>query len=300
MGLSYVQYPADGSTRTFNVTFPYLKKAHVHAYIDGVEDMSITWDNDTVIRCSVVPTVGAVVLLKRDTPKETLSTDYNSGALLDEPTLDNAQAELFYIIQEGVEKIEVALSKSLLTNTWNMESIRVTNVADPVDPQDAVTKGFLDTFYVNLMNSILAQAQSAATAAGESETDAEAAAEAARGYRDSAQAILDNVTTIGTTQADRATTEADRAESEADRAESNASAVLGTLIVFTVQSTYLLPASPALNTKYVFYNDSGLTTCVIDPGIERINGKAGTMTVDILDVSFSLVYRGSTYGWVVE
>ena len=77
-------------------------------------------------------------------------------------------------------------------------------------------------------------------------------------------------------------------------------AVAGALHVFTAQGTLQLPVAPAQSTRVYVYNKSGLKTCVIDPGAERINGINGTMIVDILEASFTLYYSGATYGWVTQ
>lgn len=64
--------------------------------------------------------------------------------------------------------------------------------------------------------------------------------------------------------------------------------------------TMTLPSSPTAGDTVMFYQAAAsITGTVIDPGAENINGNAGTMSVDLPDFSFWLVYIDSTHGWKV-
>lgn len=80
---------------------------------------------------------------------------------------------------------------------------------------------------------------------------------------------------------------------------SSMSAVARFLHIFTASCTLTLPPSPQVNSLLSIINLSGTTTPVVDPGAEKINGIAETMTMDILNSSINLMYSGATYGWIV-
>lgn len=74
-------------------------------------------------------------------------------------------------------------------------------------------------------------------------------------------------------------------------------AVSGTTYIFAAGAlTITLPSAPTTGNYIGFSNQSGTTTCVIDPNGKTINGTSGTMTIDVLNVSGTLLYE-STVGW---
>jgi len=62
--------------------------------------------------------------------------------------------------------------------------------------------------------------------------------------------------------------------------------------------TLTLPGSPAAGDSIGFTNMSATKTCVISPNGANIMQVSGDMTVDSLNVAFTLVYADSTRGWV--
>ena len=75
-------------------------------------------------------------------------------------------------------------------------------------------------------------------------------------------------------------------------------AVTSSHYIFTANLTLTLPASPTLNSAVEYTDLSGLTTCLIDPGTEKIRGTTGAMALNTKNTSRRLVYTGSTKGWV--
>lgn len=68
--------------------------------------------------------------------------------------------------------------------------------------------------------------------------------------------------------------------------------------IFTAPCTLTLPASPAVGTTIQFVNLSGVLTCIVDPGGEKIRGTTGPMTLDDYSASATLTYSGATKGWI--
>jgi hypothetical protein len=65
--------------------------------------------------------------------------------------------------------------------------------------------------------------------------------------------------------------------------------------------TLQLSAVPEVNDRcQVVQAEVSITGTVIDPNGSKINGVAGSMTVDIDGFDFWLVYTGASYGWKME
>lgn len=170
MANSYISYSGNGSTSTFSVTFPYLAKTHVHAYVDGVEDTGITWVTTSSISLSSVPATGAQVLIKRSTPSSPL-VDFVDGSNLTETMLDLANLQALYIGEEAVDRANDSMLFDSVHDYWNANSKRVVNVALPTSANDAVNKTYVDTS----LESSVVQAQNYADAAAVSAEEAAAA-----------------------------------------------------------------------------------------------------------------------------
>lgn len=192
MPYSYVSYPTDGTVQVFSVTMPYLEREHIYVWVDGVEDTEFTWETDTTIRLSEMPPADVFVTIRRMTPYASLSTDFEDSSLLDEETLDNAMAELFYIMQESVEESSTVLSKDIATNNWDFEEGVLSNVADPLVDTDAVTLGYLNDNWKTSLDAILASANSLYSGQIVPARDTtEGYRDQAEGYKDQAEAARD-------------------------------------------------------------------------------------------------------------
>ena len=80
----------------------------------------------------------------------------------------------------------------------------------------------------------------------------------------------------------------------------NTTATNGNAYVMTASLTLTLPASPAVDDQVGVINASGTTTCVIARNGALLMGLAENMTVDRLNVGFTLVYTGASKGWWVR
>jgi len=149
---SYDRYEADGSTDAFAITVDYISTSHLDIYLDGVlQSTGYAIDSSTnKVTFGSSPGSGVVVLIQRNTPKTKATyqaqiADFQNGSVLSEEDLDNAVLGLLYIAQESEDAGNTnALSKNLVTNIWDAESLRVGNIATPSDTNDAVTKAYVD------------------------------------------------------------------------------------------------------------------------------------------------------------
>ena len=174
MAYSYVQYVGNGATVVFSVPFQYISTTHVEVRVDGALSAAYSWDTASSIKFTSAPATGAVVDIRRKSNPSARIVDFQDGSTLTEKILDADSNQNFFLSQEAIDAVAdiVSLESDGLFNARNR---RIKNVADPVNPQDAVTKNWAET----AMGSQVAQATAQATASASSATSAAASATSA-------------------------------------------------------------------------------------------------------------------------
>lgn len=216
---SFVQYTADGLTAAFSITFGYISVEHVAATVDGVEDGSAVISGGTTMTLSSTPTSGQVVELRRTTPTTPI-VDFSDASVLTESDLDTNQLQFLYIAEEQIDKANTALNLAS-DATFDAESKRIKNVADPTAAQDAVTLNYLNTTYVATLDAKVTSAQAAQTAAETAETNAGTSETNAAS---SASAASTSASNASTSASNAATSASNASTSETNAAASAASA----------------------------------------------------------------------------
>jgi len=163
MALSYVDYTSANTTAaTWAFTFPRLSDDNVKVKYAGVvqshttmltnPDRIAVWTDGNLNVSKGVSVSGDLVRVYRETPgtiegSEIMLVDFADGSILTEADLDKAAQQLLYISQEYGDHATASLKKTSSGETefFDSESIKISNVADPVDSQDAVTKSVFDT-----------------------------------------------------------------------------------------------------------------------------------------------------------
>lgn len=194
MADSFVLYTADGATDTFSIPFGYLESTHVTVKVDGSSEAFTFPTSSQAQITSGNPTNGAIVEVRRTTPRDVRQVVWQNAANLTEDDLNTADLQLLYIIQEAFDS---ALNSIQLNSSgvWDAESVRITNAAVPTEDTDVCTKFYLD----NLSSSTLTETVQA-------KNDAEAARDAAiaavGGVKistdDTTPAPLEDKVTVGT------------------------------------------------------------------------------------------------------
>lgn len=179
MANSYVTYTGDGTTDTFAVTFPYILKAHVKVYVAGVlktEGVHYSWPTSATIQFggAYIPVNGAAVRIQRFTERDTRIVVFADAAQLTESDLNTAFKQDFYLAQESFDSVESTIPLDV-DNKWNAGSKVIKNVADPVNPQDAMT-------YASALATLVAADASAQAAAASAAASASSASAAATTY----------------------------------------------------------------------------------------------------------------------
>jgi hypothetical protein len=233
MPLAYAQSLGDGVTRVFSVPFPYISKTHVQVRVEGAI-VPFSWLSETSIQLATAPAVNAVVDRRRVTPRDTLLVDFVDGSTLVESDLDLSALQVFYLAQEAFDLGEASLG---VTEDGSFSALnrRISNVLNPVNPQDVATKNFVETGVTSQVAIATQKANEAANSAAQSEasaafSDSRAAAAlasknaAAGSATAAAQSETNALANKNQTQLDRSATAADRVQTGLDREAAAASA----------------------------------------------------------------------------
>lgn len=118
MSYAPVRYVATAGQREFDVTFPYLAAGHVRVSVSSAPT-AFDWVSPTRISLLQGATVGAAVVLTRNTPMEPLVT-FTNGSNLTQEELNLAVRQVLYAQQEllakwsgTVEEAEIRLGDNL-------------------------------------------------------------------------------------------------------------------------------------------------------------------------------------------
>ena len=163
MANTYVDYTGDGNTTSFAYTFAVLSGQQENHIIVGVDDSTTTGGKFEVvapadytidasagtITFDTAPESGARIRIRRDSDASTLLVDFKNGTVLPERDLDLAYVHNLYLNEE----IEEGSGRQVLTKNddgnYDGDSVKLVNLADPENAQDAVTKGYADGRYVD-------------------------------------------------------------------------------------------------------------------------------------------------------
>lgn len=174
-----VSFVGDGTTNKFYFGFDYINKQFVKVQI-GNEGQSLTYPSDyTVDGRSVVlkdtPAVGVAIRVYRETSSDRI-VEWADGAFIkaSQMTLENLQQ--LHLIEEAQDyPILNSLSKYPDGVNFNALGSRVINVSDPKDPQDAVTKHYMESVQNGFVTANTILVQEATKQASAAKTSQEAA-----------------------------------------------------------------------------------------------------------------------------
>lgn len=118
----------------------YLDKSYIHVYLDGVETTGYTWTSATNIRLNTALAASTTVLLIRKTEREYLYIEFASGSPFIEVNVDSQNTQFLHLAQELVEGRAIPG----FYGTISMNGYRITDLANPINSQDAATKAYVD------------------------------------------------------------------------------------------------------------------------------------------------------------
>lgn len=153
MAYSFAQYQASGLT--YSVPFPYISKKHVSVMVDGVTAV-YDWLSQNTIQLKSVPAIGAVIEVRRLTPRQTRLVDFVDGSILGERDLDVSALQLLFIAQEVIDELGRSLNFDS-QGRFDANGRAIVNVKDPVNDQDAVSKGWTTQHILKVAEGLAAQ-----------------------------------------------------------------------------------------------------------------------------------------------
>lgn len=184
MAYSYVRYTGNGSTTNYTFSFPTISTDHIKVRVNGTLVTNWSFLNSSTIQFAAAPANAAVIEIRRETPKDSSIVNFTDGSVLLERDLDLLATYDLYLAQETKDGLDSTISQTSL-GVFDGQNKRITNVADPVAAQDAVTKNWVETTYTPELEAIAQDAASSASSAGTSATNAANSASAAAASYDS-------------------------------------------------------------------------------------------------------------------
>lgn len=140
MAFSWQEQIKPAGTQDIQCDIEYLDKSYIHVYLDGVETTGYTWTSATNIRLNTALAASTTVLLIRKTEREYLYIEFSSGSPFIEVNVDSQNTQFLHLAQELVEGRAIPG----FYGTISMNGYRITDLANPINSQDAATKSYVD------------------------------------------------------------------------------------------------------------------------------------------------------------
>lgn len=240
-----ITYTADGSQTNFSIPFDYLRPSFVHVAVNDAEVSEGFTVSNRGIMFDTAPARATLVKIYRKTPTSRL-VSWADASILKATDMTIAEVQQLHILEEASDWSKtnsIVLDEE--GNTWQGRNCRMSNIADPTEAQDVVTKNYLENTedsFVQRMNAIKTQTEQFANTAGNSEDSAYKSAQSAsasaasaaesvklaEGYKNIAETAKSNASLYAAnakTSADNAGASKEAAQSAATTASNFASDV---------------------------------------------------------------------------
>ena len=155
MPFAQFQGSGDGTTRQFQIPFPYVKKDHIIVSLNQIANTNFVYINDTTIEFAPLnsvatneqettgaPKTGVEILISRETPLLNALVDFVDGSTLTASDLDTAVLQLLYGLQEAKDDTDAGINFTPVG--LDASNNPIINVQDPTNAQDATTKKYVD------------------------------------------------------------------------------------------------------------------------------------------------------------
>ena len=184
-----ITYTADGSQTNFSVPFDYLRPSFVHVSVNDAEVSEGFTISNRMVMFDSAPAKDAVVRIYRNTPTTRL-VSWADASILKAIDMTIAEVQQLHILEEASDWSKtnsIVLDEE--SGVWQGRKCCVSNVADPTEAQDVVTKNYLENTedsFVQRMNTIKTQTEQFANTAGNNKDSAYKSAQSASAFAASA------------------------------------------------------------------------------------------------------------------
>ena len=236
MVYSYVYYTSDGNITEYQVTFDYLSKEFVKVYLDGVLkeiETDYIFSGDRTIVFLSVPPNGSTIFIQRVTSKDRL-VEFRDASILIALDLDVSALQAIHIAEEANDNVSNSITANELS-LFDALGRRIINVGDPVDPTDAVNKGYTDGIITTVDNAVTTTTNKAIEAEGYADAaalSASVAQAAATNAANDTATLLSGYVTDAQNAKDGAELAEDGAKAAATNAASDVSAMLSGYVAY--------------------------------------------------------------------
>lgn len=145
----------DGVQTTYTFPFSYLRKKFVRVSIlhSDASETALEYGvdytvNDLSVSLTTPAQVGEHIIIYRQTSTDKIVT-WNDGSILLARDMNTEDAQMLHLQEEQQDYIMAHAISTKVTSDkevlWDALNHRVINVSDPKDPQDAVTKNYMET-----------------------------------------------------------------------------------------------------------------------------------------------------------
>lgn len=219
-----ITYTADGSQTNFSVPFDYLRPSFVHVAVNDAEVSEGFTISNRMVMFDSAPAKDAVVHIYRSTPTTRL-VSWADASILKAIDMTIAEVQQLHILEEASDWSKtnsIVLDEE--SGVWQGRKCRVSNVADPTEAQDVVTKNYLENTedsFVQRMNTIKTQTEQFANTAGNNKDSAYKSAQSASASAASAAEsarLAETYKTVAETAKSNASLYAANAKTSADNA----------------------------------------------------------------------------------
>ena len=138
----------------FTFTFDYIKEEHIKVFVNFVQINQGTGSNEFQVITNTTPKKISLntglasnntrVEIRRVSSLATPLVDFEDGSTLTATDLDTAEKQSLFIDQELDDALKQGVSIDESTGLPSLTNQRLSNVADPVNAQDVVTKNYLE------------------------------------------------------------------------------------------------------------------------------------------------------------
>lgn len=177
-----ITYTADGSQTNFSIPFDYLRPSFVHVSVNDAEVSEGFTISNRMVMFDSAPAKDAVVHIYRNTPTTRL-VSWADASILKAIDMTIAEVQQLHILEEANDWSKThSIVFDEERDVWQGRNYRVSNVSDPTEAQDVVTKNYLENTedsFVQRMNAIKTQTEQFANTAGNSKDSAYKSAQSA-------------------------------------------------------------------------------------------------------------------------